>query len=74
MKKLFNLIKKLFKGSKSSTLTSYNVTFEEDWTSNWCNPIVDPVITNSSVTFNPGRVVSTNGYKNISKITATIDL
>ena len=74
MKKLFNLIKKLFKGNESLTLTSYNVTFEKDWTSNWCNPVVDPVITNSSVTFNPGRVVSTNGYKNISKITATIDL
>ena len=74
MKKLFNLIKKLFKCNESLTLTSYNVTFEKDWTSNWCNPVVDPVITNSSVTFNPGRVVSTNGYKNISKITATIDL
>ena len=74
MKKLFNLIKKLFKGGKSSTLTSYNVTFEKDWTSDWCNPMVDPIITDSSVTFNPGRVFSTQGFKNISKITATIDL
>ena len=74
MKKLFNLIKKLFKGGKSSTLTSYNVTFEKDWTCDWCSPMIDPVITNNSVTFNSGRVVSTHGYKNISKITATIDL
>ena len=57
-----------------STPTTYNVTFETDWTCDWCNPMVDPVITNNSVTFNPGRVVSTHGYKNISKITATIDL
>ena len=74
MKKLFNLIKKLFKGSKSSTPTSYNITFETDWTCDWCSPMIDPVITNNSVTFNSGRVVSTHGYKNISKITATIDL
>jgi len=74
MKKLFNLIKKLFKGSKSSTPTTYNVTFETDWTCDWCSPMIDPVITNNSVTFNSGRVVSTHGYKNISKITATIDL
>ena len=74
MKKLFNLIKKLFKGGKSSTPISYNVTFETDWTCDWCSPMIDPVITNNSVTFNSGRVVSTHGYKNISKITATIDL
>jgi hypothetical protein len=74
MKKLFNLIKKLFKGSKSSTPTTYNVSFETDWTCTWCTPMIDPVITNNSVTFNSGRVVSTHGYKNISKITATIDL
>ena len=60
--------------SKKSSLTTYSVTFEKDWTCNWCNPVVDPVITDSSVTFNSGRVVSTHGYKNISKITATIDL
>ena len=36
--------------------------------------MIDPVITDTSVTFNSGRVVSTHGYKNISKITATIDL
>ena len=59
---------------KTVTNTTYNVTFEEDWVSDWCNPTLDPVITDSSVTFNPGRVVSTHGYKNISKITATIDL
>jgi hypothetical protein len=78
MKKLLifsALIISLF-GCKQKTLTSttYNVTFEKDWTSDWCSPKVDPVITDSSVTFNPGRVVSTHGYKNISKITATIDL
>lgn len=71
LKKLLN---KLFGGNKLSTPTSYNVTFETDWTCNWCNPMVDPVITSNSVTFNSGRVVSTHGYKNISKITATIDL
>jgi hypothetical protein len=59
---------------KTVTNTTYNVTFEEDWVSDWCNPTLDPVITDSSITFNPGRVVSTHGYKNISKITATIDL
>lgn len=59
---------------KTVTNTTYNVTFEEDWVSDWCNPTIDPIITDSSVTFNPGRVVSTHGYKNISKITATIDL
>jgi hypothetical protein len=58
----------------SATATTYNVTFIPDWTSDWCSPQVTPVITDSSVTFNPGRVVSTHGYKNISKITATIDL
>jgi hypothetical protein len=75
MKKLIDLIKKLFGCNKKSlSLTTYNVTFEKDWTSNWCDPMVDPIITDSSVTFNPGRVVSTQGFKNISKITATIDL
>jgi hypothetical protein len=75
MKKLIDLIKKLFGCNKKSlSLSSYNVTFEKDWTSDWCNPMVDPIITDSSVTFNPGRVVSTQGFKNISKITATIDL
>ena len=59
---------------KTVTNTTYDVTFEEDWVSDWCNPTLDPVITDSSITFNPGRVVSTHGYKNISKITATIDL
>jgi hypothetical protein len=73
MKIIFKkIISKLFGSNKVST--PYNVTFETDWTSNWCNPMVDPVITDSSVTFNSGRVVSTHGYKNISKITATIDL
>ena len=57
-----------------STLTTYDVEFETDWTCNWCDPMIDPIITDSSVTFNSGRVVSTHGYKNISKITATIDL
>ena len=71
---LRKLLKTLFGYNKMSTPTTYNVTFETDWTCNWCNPMVDPVITNNSVTFNPGRVVSTHGYKNISKITATIDL
>lgn len=71
---LRKLLKKLFGGNKLSTPITYNVTFETDWTCNWCNPMIDPVITNNSVTFNSGRVVSTHGYKNISKITATIDL
>jgi hypothetical protein len=71
---LIKLLKKLFGCNKLSTPTTYNVTFETDWTCNWCNPMVDPVVTSNSVTFNSGRVVSTHGYKNISKITATIDL
>lgn len=71
---ILKLLKNLFGYNKMSTPTTYNVTFETDWTCDWCNPMVDPVITNNSVTFNPGRVVSTHGYKNISKITATIDL
>jgi len=71
---LSKLFKKIFGCNKSSTPTTYNVTFETDWTCNWCSPVIDPVITDTSVTFNSGRVVSTHGYKNISKITATIDL
>ncbi len=39
-----------------------------------CGAGLGPLIDGNSVTFNPGRVVSTNGYKNISKIEATIDL
>jgi hypothetical protein len=73
--KIYEQIKKLFgcnKKSSLSSLTTYNVTFEEDWTSDWCNST--PIIENSTVTFNAGRVVSTHGFKNISKITATIDL
>jgi hypothetical protein len=54
-----------------STIT-YDVEFDLDWTCDWCN--MTPVIDGSNVTFNAGRVVSSNGYKNISKITATIDL
>ena len=73
--KIYEQIKKLFgcnQKSSLSSLTTYNVTFEEDWTSDWCN--ATPIIENSTVTFNAGRVVSTHGFKNISKITATIDL
>jgi hypothetical protein len=60
-------------------LTTYDVKFEEDWVSNWCgDPTKDPnvhqIITDTSVQFRSGRVVSTHGYKNISQITATIDL
>jgi len=60
-------------------LTTYNVTFEEDWISNWCgdpskDQSVHQVITDTSVQFRSGRVVSTHGYKNISQITAIIDL
>jgi hypothetical protein len=60
-------------------LTTYDVQFEEDWVSNWCgdptnDPNVQQIITDTSVQFRSGRVVSTHGYKNISKITATIDL
>ena len=71
--KIYEQIKKLFGCNKKSlSLTTYNVTFNSDWTSDWCNE--SPIITDSSVTFNAGRVVSTHGFKNISKITATIDL
>ena len=60
-------------------LTTYDVQFEEDWVSDWCgDPTKDPnvhqIITDKSVQFRSGRVVSTHGYKNISQITATIDL
>jgi len=63
----------------NSELATYNVTFEEDWVSNWCgdpskDQSVHQVITDTSVQFRSGRVVSTHGYKNISQITATIDL
>ena len=64
---------------KTSEFTTYDVKFEEDWVSNWCgdptnDPNVHQIITDTSVQFRSGRVVSTHGYKNISKITATIDL
>ena len=60
-------------------LTIYDVQFEEDWVSDWCgdpnnDPNVQQIITDTSVQFRSGRVVSTHGYKNISQITATIDL
>ena len=60
-------------------LTTYDVQFEEDWVSDWCgdptnDPNVQQIITDTSVQFRSGRVVSTHGYKNISQITATIDL
>ena len=60
-------------------LNTYDVQFEEDWVSDWCgdptnDPNVQQIITDTSVQFRSGRVVSTHGYKNISKITATIDL
>ena len=71
---LIKLLKKLFGCNKVLEPSTYNVQFETDWTCNWCSPMIDPVITDTSVTFNSGRVVSTHGYKNISKITATIDL
>ena len=63
----------------NSELATYNVTFEEDWVSNWCgdpskDQSVHQVITDTSVQFRSGRAVSTHGYKNISQITATIDL
>ena len=73
LSKIYDRIKKLFGcGKKSLSLTTYNVTFDSDWTNDWCN--MSPIIENSTVTFNAGRVVSTHGFKNISKITATIDL
>ena len=64
---------------KTSEFTTYDVKFEEDWVSNWCgdptnDPNVHQIITDTSVQFRSGRVVSTHGYKNISRITATIDL
>ena len=60
-------------------LNTYDVQFEEDWVSDWCgdptnDPNVQQIITDTSVQFRSGRVVSTHGYKNISRITATIDL
>ena len=63
----------------NSELATYNVTFEEDWVSNWCgdpskDQSVHQVITDTSVQFRSGRVVSTHGYKNISPITAPIEL
>lgn len=63
----------------NSELSSYDVKFEEDWVSDWCgdpskDPNVHQIITDTSVQFRSGRVVSTHGFKNISKITATIDL
>lgn len=65
--------------TKTDEVTTYDVKFEQDWISNWCgdplkDPNVSPIITDNSVQFRSGRVVSTHGYKNISKITATIDL
>ena len=65
--------------SKTSTLTTYPVQFEEDWVSDWCgdpskDPSVHQIITDTSVQFRSGRVVSKHGYKNITQITATIDL
>ena len=65
--------------TKTAELTTFNVQFEEDWVSNWCGDPskqtnVHQIITDTSVQFRSGRVVSTHGYKNISQITATIDL
>ena len=65
--------------TKTTELTTFNVQFEEDWVSNWCGDPskqtnVHQIITDTSVQFRSGRVVSTHGYKNISQITATIDL
>ena len=60
---------------KQLSSTTYDVGFEPDWISNWCESVIGPVISSdSSVTFNSGRVVSTHGYINISQISATIDL
>ena len=62
LSKIYDRIKKLFGcGKKSLSLTTYNVTFDSDWTSDWCN--MSPIIENSTVTFNAGRVVSTHGFK-----------
>ena len=46
----------------NSELETYNVTFEEDWVSNWCgdpskDQSVHQVITDTSVQFRSGRVV-----------------
>lgn len=78
---LFLLIFVLFGCTRKSNFefTTYNVTFEEDWVSNWCgdpnkDPNIHQIITDTTVQFRSGRVVSTQGYKNISQITATIDL
>lgn len=64
---------------RKSLCQIYDVQFETDWVSNWCgDPAKDPnvlqIITDTSVQFRSGRVVSKHGYKNISKITSQIDL
>ena len=71
LSKIYEQIKKLFRRNKKSlSSTTYNVTFESDWTSDWCN--TSPIITNSSVTFNAGRVVSTHGFKNRARGSASV--
>jgi len=69
----------LFSCSTETLPTTYNVQFEEDWVSDWCgdpskDSSVHQVITDTSVQFRSGRVVSKHGYKNITQILATIDL
>jgi len=49
--------------------TIYTPTFKIDY--NQCGT---PIIDSNSVSFNPGRVRSVETYKNISKISATVDL
>lgn len=66
----------LFGAISFAQAASYTPTFELDYQK--CGS--DPVISSSSVTFGSGstcaagRVVSTRSYKNITKITATMDL
>jgi len=49
--------------------TTFTPKFDNDYTQ--CNT---PILGESSITFNAGRVRSVGVYKNISKITATVDL
>ena len=60
----------------SSSLTStdnqvFTPTFSKDY-SKGCG--TDPSVSGNSATFGPGRIRSNETYKNISKVTATVDL
>ena len=52
--------------------TIYSPSFTQDY-STGCSSGA-PIINENTITFRPGRVRSVESYKNISKITATVDL